>query len=1223
MASSDDRKSRDAFTTSTMIDADRQRRWIQTPPAVFQPVPMKMSNVGQHANNLKPTLGSHIIGHPRGGQPRGGRVGSPEAAVAAAKRSQQAEMALHDQINAEPAKSRSRSRERRRPGSRSRSRNGRRPGSRSRSRDGKRPGSRSASRERKRSKSPSKSRPGTRGSLRSSLSSRGKSSGSMSQEQLAEQERVRRQIRLRPAFDCAEKDDIDGLLKLLEDSDIFGPFLRPQDDMLNQEFDEDGNEIPYVGKLGDPASPERIMCLNARESAIKEMSFLHIAAFHNNLRLCRLFLSFPDVDIEPRDWHGMTPLLLAANKNNLSVAQELIRRGANAELTDKFGRSMLVFSRWHTVNVLLVESRRDHLEEISNGVAWANRALTQLSNARDILTQQKEAWGLKHEEVEKWCTLVGQKHFDAQKRLTKLVNIREHANHAVEDARRVLMEEISQRDKVAAKAKSAAETCRRVIERYHQSKSKMLRAKHRHANLVRKRAEIRAQSASKVGIVDAMKRLAPLSVDAQAFCALALRVVTHNNPIESAKVVVRGGVGGLLSAMRRFPTSITVQKEGCGALANLVQLNAFAREEVSAQGGVQVVFQAMHFLKDSKETQISGMRLLCGLTGALEESGEVQAALEAHMERSNHVQPGSIEWDELQRAKDLVKGSSTSAEQDRNAAIRVAAFAEPIITNVFLTFGYDAHGIPHKDLSIEALRMAAQALYGLACHGLHSVLQGCIVPLCNCIAPCLQDFSRITKLRQNRFRKKSYDSNPSQRVHRSTFSRSSDRRPETSSSRKSVSFSENNQIESSNLSVAWKVKVVEQEENVQGQGSSIDTNHNPESFHSSEASSDSDESSDNSTASLLSDSSDDEDWISKAGIGKTFKPILCGSSEHLDFLRFAVGALVHIAQASKQMVDGVLISKAAAIPIHVAHCIRACTLWTNEVRERENMMKRDPLAFVKGGRREGEEPAHVLKLRLQQLQLNCCLLMSILTTASDEAVRKAMVREGGFEGSLFVLQSVTIAGDSEPLGVKNTPENVLIDLKAAAARACYLLLLGVRDPYSSFPFLADHRDVVPLIDVLCEFPDSRQILEWVSRCFATLAIIRKNQVLLIQNGAVEAVVHALKLQKNDSNIVLHSLRCIYPLLGSPDGCDRAASTGAVSVLMEIVKSCTSERPESKCPQRQLQDRMGEIKNLSIESLKLIHQLNFTGMEKRISSLHGKFHELNVGLSEFIEEFNKS
>jgi hypothetical protein len=1072
---------------------------------------------------------------------------------------------------------------------------------------------------------------------------------------------VRRQLRLRPAFACAERDDFDGLVRLLSDTDVFGPFLRPPGDTSPPELGEDGVELPYEGHLGDPAGPERVVCLNARESAIKEMSFLHLAAYHGNLRVCKLFLSFPEVDVEPRDWHGMTPLLLAANKNNLPVAQELLRHGADPELTDKFGRSMLLFSKWHTVNVLLVESRRDHLEDILNGVAWSRRALGQLSAARDALWEQREMWGMAHAEAEKRGTLSAQKCASIKARLMGLVHQREEANHAVEDARKVLMDEIAQRDKAARKAKAMAETCRQAIARYHVSKSRMVRAKKRHANLVRKRAEVRALSASKIGIVDAMARLAPLSVDAQAFCALALRVVTRDNPVESAKVVVRGGVDALLSAMRRFPTSIVVQQEGCGALANLVQLNAFAREEVSAQGGIQVVFRAMGFLKDSKETQISGMRLLCGLTGALEESGAVRAALEAHMEKSKHVQPGSIEWDELQRAKELLVGSGTSAEQDRTAAIRVAAFAEPLITSALRTFGYDKHGTPRKDMSIRAIRMAAQALYGLSVHGLHAVLHGCIVPLCDCLAPCIQNVREAARRRKEKERKKrrrrkaeeprlrSRGSTRNGQSKRGAPSRGLLKRPGTSSSAvSSVSFSEDGvgvfdeagvlgggSAEGDGAGapipvVAWnapaergrsardRLRVGDVEAGDRSSGEHAASESDGRSSGSSGK--DSDSGSDSDDTSEESDDDDDDDWISRAGLGEVFTPEACGSGEHLDFLRFAIGALRNIAKSSPQMVDGVLISKAAATPIRVAHAIRACTLWTVEVRARWDMMKRDPLAFVKGGRREGEEPAHKLQLRLQQLQLNCCLLMSVLTTASDAAVRKAMVREGGFEGALFVLQSVTVAEDSEPLGVDNTPERVLTDLKAGAARACYLLLLGVRDPFSSLPYIADARDVVPLVEALLEFPRAKKILEWASRCFATLGIIRKNKLLLIEHGAVEALMFALQLQQHDSEVVLWSLRGLYALLGVVEGCDRAASKGGMKTLMEIVKmSAPRQGAGAVAGRRGQMGHHGEIKNLGVESLKLVQQFSFHGMEGRADALGSTMGKLEADLEAFMRE----
>ena len=133
-----------------------------------------------------------------------------------------------------------------------------------------------------------------------------------------------RAIRLKPAFVACQLGDFDSLAEMI----------------LNQEI---------FGSLTIPTSEERILCLNATESAIREQTFLHLAAFYGHLDIAQLFCSFPEINLEASDWHGMTPLLLAAQKNNIPVAQELLRRGADPEKTDKFGRSMLLFSKYPTV----------------------------------------------------------------------------------------------------------------------------------------------------------------------------------------------------------------------------------------------------------------------------------------------------------------------------------------------------------------------------------------------------------------------------------------------------------------------------------------------------------------------------------------------------------------------------------------------------------------------------------------------------------------------------------------------------------------------------------------------------------------------------------------------------------------------------------------------------------------------------------------------------------
>ena len=467
--------------------------------------------------------------------------------------------------------------------------------------------------------------------------------------------------------------------------------------------------------------------------------------------------------------------------------------------------------------------------------------------------------------------------------------------------------------------------------------------------------------------------------------------------------------------MQRFPSSVVVQREGCGALANLVQLNSFAREELSSQGGIRVVFNALRFLKDSAETQQSGMRLLCGLVGALEDDGSSAASIEEYSRRAESAKPGSREHDELERAKSLMEGTEPDQQADRNSAVQVASFATPLIVSVLETFGFDypvemvmgvgmggssgsssgeskqdsngkmkkkttknwKRAVPKDAYNIKALKMAAQALYGLTKHGLHAVVKDAIAPLCRVLKPLVSG--------------------------------------DYWSSSSSSSSSPND------LKKKW----------------------NPHEGR-------------------------------------------CASSDSFDFLRFAIGTLHNIADTSQGMRESILSLPSSSsssssssfeqggldVPETVAHCMRCCTRWTKECWSRRDMMKRDPLAFVKGGRREGEESFGILALRLQDTQERCVQLMSSLCSVPDDDVRRTMVREGGFEGALYALQYVKKASDSKPLGTHRTSEHMLTRLKATSVRGCYHLLLGVRDPITSLPHFAAREDVDPLINALMSFPKS-------------------------------------------------------------------------------------------------------------------------------------------------------
>ena len=82
-----------------------------------------------------------------------------------------------------------------------------------------------------------------------------------------------------------------------------------------------------------------------------------------------------------------------------------------------------------------------------------------------------------------------------------------------------------------------------------------------------------------------MTRLAPRNMKAQTYCCLALRCVTDGDkPTQAAKISFKGGVKAIVSAMRRFPSCVSLQQEAVGALANLCRLNLMARSQVGDDG---------------------------------------------------------------------------------------------------------------------------------------------------------------------------------------------------------------------------------------------------------------------------------------------------------------------------------------------------------------------------------------------------------------------------------------------------------------------------------------------------------------------------------------------------------------------------------------------------------------------------------------------------------------
>ena len=130
-------------------------------------------------------------------------------------------------------------------------------------------------------------------------------------------------------------------------------------------------------------------------------------------------------------------------------------------------------------------------------------------------------------------------------------------------------------------------------------------------------------------------------------------------------------------------------------------------------------------------------------------------------------------------------------------------------------------------------------------------------------------------------------------------------------------------------------------------------------------------------------------------------------------------------------------------------------------------------------------------------------------------------------------------------------------------------------------------------------------MEWTTKCFSILGIIRANQQLLVERGAVRAVVRAMKKQQllSAPNIILCSLRALYALLGSPEGGDAAANEGTSRLLHDFIYH--NHRTKNN----------GEICALAREELKMVEAFKFTMLEERANELEEKMDVLGDDLDE--------
>ena len=86
---------------------------------------------------------------------------------------------------------------------------------------------------------------------------------------------------------------------------------------------------------------------------------LHDAAAENNIRILKMFLQFPDVDLDGLDAGGITPLVRAVMNGSLKAAKLLLVAGANPNF-DSIGGGYALHAAVWTPSVDMVRLLLDH-----------------------------------------------------------------------------------------------------------------------------------------------------------------------------------------------------------------------------------------------------------------------------------------------------------------------------------------------------------------------------------------------------------------------------------------------------------------------------------------------------------------------------------------------------------------------------------------------------------------------------------------------------------------------------------------------------------------------------------------------------------------------------------------------------------------------------------------------------------------------------------------------
>ena len=92
--------------------------------------------------------------------------------------------------------------------------------------------------------------------------------------------------------------------------------------------------LATLGKNEKEASNRRTDDSNDKKLVLK--SILGLPKKDDYLKIAKLLINFENIDLESQTEHGMNPLLLASNYNQIEVAKLLIEKGANVNVVSNF-----------------------------------------------------------------------------------------------------------------------------------------------------------------------------------------------------------------------------------------------------------------------------------------------------------------------------------------------------------------------------------------------------------------------------------------------------------------------------------------------------------------------------------------------------------------------------------------------------------------------------------------------------------------------------------------------------------------------------------------------------------------------------------------------------------------------------------------------------------------------------------------------------------------------